>query len=387
MKQKLPLLGSILMVLFIFSCTSGKKAFEKGNYDEGLLKAINRLRQSPKNKKARETLHFGYPLTINWHKDNIEQIKRSNDVFAQEQMHYEYKQINYLNDEIRRCLACLRAVRKMETFLDEERETAQKGAEVRYNMGTTMLQESKEENNKNKAMDAFYHFETANHLVQGYSDALDKMEEARWQATTKVVIEEVATGSAMLDISADFFYNKIQDFMTQMQVSPFVQFYSPVEAQSLNITQPDQVIQLRFDHFVVGQVYHKESEYVRSKDSVVIGTVKDSNDELIDVYGTVRAKMIVNRKQVTSNGLLDLKIIDFYSSRVLTQEKLPGEFIWFTEWGNFNGDEKALNEEDWAIVRSKEIPPPPPQDLFVAFTQPIFNQVTGKLSNFYSNYR
>jgi hypothetical protein len=387
MKKTLLLFSSLFILSLIFSCSSGKKAFEKGNYDEGILKAINRLRQSPNNKRAKETLRYGYPITIKWHKDNIERIKSSNDAFANENSYYEYKQMNRIYDEIRRCPSCLKTIPNPQSFISEQAAAAQKGAEVRYNMGENLLSESIQQNDKTKAMDAYYHFEKANELVPGYAQVRDKMEEARWQATTKVVIEEITTGSTMLDISADFFYNKVQDFMMQMQVSPFVQFYTPKEAQALNINTPDQLVRLKFDYFTVGQVYHRVSEHLRSKDSVIIGTVKDSNGETLNVYGTVKAKLIINHKELTSNGLLDLKIIDPYTSRVLTQEKLPGEFIWVSEWGNFNGDEKALNQEDWEIIRSEEIPPPPPQNLFVAFTQPIFNQVTSKLSHFYSTYR
>ncbi|MAY84949.1 MAG: hypothetical protein CMP59_12535 [Flavobacteriales bacterium] len=387
MKKAVLLFSSMIMILSLMNCSSGKKAFERGDYDEGLLKAINRLRSSPNNKKARETLKYGYPITIRWHQDNIARTKLSNNVFAHEYISYEYAKMNRIYNEIQRCPACLRVIPNPKTFVSEQAEAARKGAEVRYNLGEDLLAQAKNENDKSKAMDAFYHYEKANQLVNGYADTRDKMEEARWFATTKVVIEEVTTGSTMLDISAEFFYNKVQDFMMQMPVSPFVQFYSPKEAQSLQIETPDQIVRLKFDHFTVGQVYHKVEELVRTKDSVIVGQVKDSNGETLDVYGTANAKLIVNTKQLTSNGLLDLKIIDPYTSRVLTQEKLPGQYIWVSQWGNFNGDEEALYPEDWQIVNASEVPPPSPQDLFVLFTQPIYNQVTGKLSNFYSNYR
>lgn len=386
-RKYLLLLSSFFLISIYFSCSSGKKAFEKGNYDEGLFKAINRLRQSPNNKRAKETLRYGYPITLKWHKDNIQRIKQSNDPFAQENIYYEYKQLNRIYDEIRRCPSCLNTIRNPQSFISEQATAAQNGAEVRYSMGENLLAESIQQNDKTKAMDAYYHFEKANELVPGYAQVRDKMEEARWQATTKVVIEEITTGSAMLDISADFFYNKVQDFLMQMQVSPFVRFYTPKEAQSLSIEMPDQIVKLKFDYFSVGQVYHRVTEEVRSKDSVIIGSVKDSNGKMLDVYGTVNAKLIVHHKELSSNGLLDLKIIDPYTSRVLSQEKLPGEYVWITRWGNFNGDEKALNKDDWEIIRAEEMPPPPPQDLFVAFTQPIFSQVTAKLNHFYSAYR
>ena len=104
------------------------------------------------------------------------------------------------------------------------------------------------------------------------------------------------------------------------------------------------------------------------------------------VYGTVKATVHVFTKSLTSAGVLDFKIIDAHSQRVLSQEKMPGEFVWYTEWGYFNGDERALDDYFLEVVKMKEAYPPPPQDLFVAFTQPIFGQVTQKIRNFYRSY-
>lgn len=104
------------------------------------------------------------------------------------------------------------------------------------------------------------------------------------------------------------------------------------------------------------------------------------------VYGTVKAKVYIFKKSVTSRGILDFKIYDAYTNKVLTQEKLPGEFVWYTEWGYFNGDERALDDYHLEIVQYREAPPPPPQDLFVAFTEPIYLQITKKIQSFYSQY-
>ena len=104
------------------------------------------------------------------------------------------------------------------------------------------------------------------------------------------------------------------------------------------------------------------------------------------VYGTVKATVHVFNKSLTSRGILDFKIIDAHTQRVLSQEKMPGEFVWYTEWGYFNGDERALDDYFLEVVKLKEAYPPPPQDLFVAFTQPIFGQVTSKINNFYRGY-
>ena len=551
----------LLMAVFLMeSCTSGKVAYEKGNYDEAVLKAISRLRKNPNNKKASETLMQSYPLTISWHQDNIERAKLSNDDFKWERVVSEYKQVNYLYNQLNRCPACLRLVSNPVNYVTELNQAREKAASIRYQRGEELLTRVRTSHDRSEAIEAFRHFEVACSLMGEYKDARDKLAEAKWLATLKVVVEPIPSQRS-LEISHEFFENKILEFVESMQVNEFVQFYSFTEAKNIGLEQPDQIIQLQFDDFVLGQVYLKEKEIQLSKDSVVLAVIKAENrvqysDALVvnlpndhsrevlryfnpspviaspildetsytggnnkkvtvchkvpgslgksqtlsishnalqhhldhgdvqgtcngevdpntennsqepskksteevsnsepqktsitttygnsgsdeqaedvksgnepatgtinngstgvdlsnlqnnggtttvntvtpqtepepttrKVYGTVKATVHVFNKSLTSQGVLDFKIIDAHNQRVLSQEKMPGEFVWFTEWGYFNGDERALDDYFLEIVKMKEAYPPPPQDLFVAFTQPIFGQVTSKIRDFYRNY-
>jgi len=536
-----PVLMLVAVCLFE-SCTSGKQAYQKGNYDEAVLKAISRLRKSPNNKKASQTLRESYPLTISWHQDNIARAKQSGDDFKWERVITEYRQVNYLYDELSRCPSCLRLVSNPIHYVAELNDALEKAADIRYQRGNELLVRARNTHDRNEAIEAYRHFEVACSLMGEYKDARDKLAEAKFLATLKVVVEPIPAHRS-LEISHEFFENKILEFVEAMQVNEFVQFYSYTEAQNVGLDQPDQIIQLQFDEFVLGQVYMKEKEIQLSRDSVVLAVIKarneaehsdalvfnhpkdkmaevlkyfqpapiiaspvleneiygggnnqkvtvchkipaslgksqtlsiaqsalehhlehgdeqgscdgeadpntvdsndsDSNDKNTTitttyqspvksstgsektetsqdqkeqpatadqnpgthnavntvtaqndpepserkVYGTVKATVHVFNKSLTSRGILDFKIIDAHNQRVLTQEKMPGEFVWYTEWGYFNGDERALDDYFLEIVKLKEAYPPPPQDLFVAFTQPIFGQVTSKVRDFYRNY-
>ena len=523
----------LIAVCLMDSCTSGKQAYQKGNYDEAVLKAISRLRKSPNNKKAAQTLMESYPLTISWHRDNINRAKQSNDDFKWERVVSEYKQVNYLYDQLNRCPACLRVVSNPVHYVAELNDAREKAAAIRYQRGEELLARVRTTHNRNEAIEAYRHFEVAYNLMGEYKDTRDKLEEARFLATLKVVVEPIPA-HRNLEISHEFFENKILEFVESMQVNEFVEFYSYQEAENIGLEQPDQIIQLQFDEFVLGQVFLKEKEVQLSKDSVVLAVIKaqnqvqhsdalvlahprDKKDEVLKyimptpiiaspvldeelaggtkndkvtvchkipaslgksqtitistnalqhhldhgtvqgscdakivetetstkteetktedtkstkesgtvvqpstgtyqqvdlsgirngvveststvttqsepeptnrkVYGTVKATVHVFNKSLTSRGILDFKIIDAHTQRVLSQEKMPGEFVWYTEWGYFNGDERALDDYFLEVVKLKEAYPPPPQDLFVAFTQPIFGQVTSKINNFYRGY-
>jgi hypothetical protein len=116
------------------------------------------------------------------------------------------------------------------------------------------------------------------------------------------------------------------------------------------------------------------------------GSGTTTKKETRKVYGKAKATLHIFTKTLESKGLLDFRILDGNTQRVISQEKLRGVFLWQSQWGYFNGDERALDKHHFQIVRNKEVPPPAPQDLFIEFTKPIYQQLTAKIRHFYTNY-
>ncbi|MEM6261243.1 MAG: hypothetical protein AAGI38_01965, partial [Bacteroidota bacterium] len=64
MKKYLPFL--LLAMVLISACSSGKKALKRGDYYESVNRSIKRLRQSPRNDKARQILKEAYPRFLTY---------------------------------------------------------------------------------------------------------------------------------------------------------------------------------------------------------------------------------------------------------------------------------------------------------------------------------
>lgn len=67
-----------LSVLFV-SCTTGKNALQKGDYDAAAVKAVDRLRSAPQNKEAMGVLPAAFDLAIKTHLRKIDEAKLSAD--------------------------------------------------------------------------------------------------------------------------------------------------------------------------------------------------------------------------------------------------------------------------------------------------------------------
>jgi hypothetical protein len=385
MKSIHNILTILFLGLIIFACSTGKTALQQGNYEEAVLKAVNRLRNSPDNKNATETLLQGYPLALNWNLSNIDRMKSSNEKFKWESIAKSYENLNQLYDEILRCPACLRLIPHPTSFLNEGNQARNFAADERYILADKLMND--EFRNRMTAKEALNNFMVAESLVPNYKDARKRMDEARFYATMKIIVEQVPVTSRLFNVSDEFFRNKIYEYIsTNPRMNEFVRFYTPAEALAQRLDKPDHIVKLQFDDFVVGQSFlNSNTETVTSKDSVKVGEVKVEG-KIVSVYNRVSAKLTTYRKTVTSHGLLDMQIYDAYANKVIHQDKMTGEFVWFSEWANFNGDERALTKVQRDMCSRREIPPPPPQDLFVEFCKPLYDQATNKIKNYYRNY-
>jgi len=398
----------ILLLLLIFpiifsSCSSGSKAFERGAYDQAIFKSINRIRKKSTNKKALQTLKDAYPLALKWHNNNIVNAKKTNNLFKWENVVNEYKALNKLHDQIMQCPGCLNVIEPKN--YNYELEQAEKlAAEIRYKEGAIHLIKG-EQGNKNEARLAYQDFFKCNQIIPGYQDVQMKMEDARFYSTTRVLVKDIPMHSANFKLTSDFFANKINEYVHGMANNRFVEFYTEPEIQKLSAVKIDQVLYMQFDDFVVGEATTIINTEQLVRKDVVVGQVEVKEDQevknedgttsikkvkvLKDVYGDVSAKLKTTTLDIESGGLLDFKIIDAYTNRVLTQEKFPGTFVWTTMWGNFNGDERALSKEQLDVTKTEPVMPqyyPTPQELFIEFTVPIFDQISAKINSFYANY-
>ncbi|MFO7256734.1 MAG: hypothetical protein DIU61_003505 [Bacteroidota bacterium] len=368
-------------VLFLAACSSGKKAYERGDYYESVMKAVQRLRQNPGHEKSQETLKNAYPLAVDFLATQAQNEITSNSPYKWRNAIQAYTSINSMYEAIRQCPGCLKVIRNPKEYYSEIGPLKEKAAEESYNSGIAALMKGTREDAKR----AYFLFQETNQYVEGYNDVLEYMDKAKFLATVKVVVEQIPV-PARYDLSGGFFQDQIEEFLHRNYTDDgFVKFFTPEEAQSVNLQEVDQIMRIAFDDFSVGNVRMTEREETLTRDSVKIGETKVEG-KTIPVYGTVKAKLTTYRKEVVSTGLLSMVILDARTGGVLTHRKFNGQYTWVSSWARFNGDERALTDEQLALCKLREMQPPVPQELFLEFTRPIYNQIIPAIRSFYQNY-
>lgn len=374
---------AIGFILFTVSCSkSGTKALEKGNYYEAVLQAVEKLKKDTDNSKSSEVLPTAYKNAQSEFLRDIDRSQNANQQFRWESVLDYYTKLNKMQDAIEHCTACRRLV-SPQTYFKEAENARDNAAAERYALGTDLL---KGRPTKESARMAYDNFEKITIFAPNYKDARNRLEEALNIGSYHVVVEQPKINSRLYQYSNEYFQGKVDEFLrTNRRMNKFIRFYSPEEAKTVKLT-PDQVVRLEFIDFVVGETnIQTDRQTVTSKDSVKTGEA-NVNGKKVPVYGKVNAQIVKSRKAVRSRGILSMEIYDFQTNKVLSREEIPGEFTWTNEWASFNGDERALTNAELNMTRNREQLPPPPQQLFIEFTKPIYDQVTSRIKRFYEKY-
>ncbi|MCE7061468.1 hypothetical protein [Dyadobacter sp. CY343] len=372
---------TLLSIFLLINCKSAEKSLKKGEFDESVLRAVDKIKSNPSHGASLEALRQAYPLAVDQHRKVIEVHKTSEDIFHWEPQLETYVKLNRLYREISSCAACVSVVTPVD-FTNDEKLARHNAASVRYKEGTNYLKTGDREN----ARLAYAHFEKVDELLPEFNDNKKKLEVAYELASFKVVVEQVLVTSKRYQLSNEYFQDRVNEYLqTNKRLNKFVRFYLPEEAADIDL-KPDHVITLQFDDFVVGQtMIEKNTETFTSKDTVKVGE-KTVGRTKVPIYGKVTAKFTQIRKTVLSGGLLDMQITDFNTKQVVNREKFNGEYNWMCEWATFNGDERALTPAQLRKSKSQELLPPDPQQLFVEFSKPIYERLTSKLKSFYAKY-
>lgn len=172
-----------LFFLFLIACSSGQKAFQRGNYFEAVNTAVERLRSNPDHKKSAQVLQSSYPQALQWAQDEIDLLLSGNDPLKWEKTVNVMRRVNNLASEIRRSPAALRIVPTPKVYTSEMNMALERAAEETYQAGLRMMKQPE----RNAAREAYSLFMRSNELVPGYKNSLQLIREAKERATLNVV--------------------------------------------------------------------------------------------------------------------------------------------------------------------------------------------------------
>lgn len=379
-----------ILIFLISSCSTGKKALEKGDYYAAITKSVERLKSDTDNKKAIKVLEDGYPLALEWSQEEIDLALSSNTAFKWEKAIYQMEQVNRMSDLIRSTPAARKIISNPKSYSSELNMAYEKAAESRYIAGLNEL----EKNTRETARNAFDNFYKANQFVAGYKDVAYKMNEAKDIATLKVIVEAAVVNTQRYKLSSQFFYDQVFKYLSNnYSKNGFVHFFSPEQAEKFQINQPDFIVQMEFFDFSVGNLTRTVNEEnlvkkvsVEQKDGKQTKEIPVRDDKQTKEI-TYSAKLKTYTDEVLSAGRLNFRVIDFNTNDLMRNNLIPGSFTWVNQYAIFAGDKEALSKQQLQLTQKQALPLPPEQDLFIEFTKPIYEQLVNQIDQFFRKYR
>ena len=364
----------LVAILLVVACSSPKNQFEKGNYEKAVQLSIKKLRKKPSNEKQKSILKAAYNYAVQVSTQKITQYQQSNDRFKWDSMITQYRQMQNLYAELLQCPGCLSVVTPVDYQIDLNAALLQ-GAQVYVEEGLATLNTQ----TKVGGRTAFNYFVQAKAYQNDYANIDEYLFQAKQLGTEIIGISKIPVASKGLEINSAFFLQQLTQALNDLNYR-FAEFYPLnyfTQKANTNGTKPpvpDQIIDLSFDDYFIGQTYLKETRETVVRDSVKVGEVTDSLGTKFPVYGKVEAELQRFDKTLESGGLLNISIIEPNSNTVLFQQKIPSTYVWENHWARYQGDKRALTEKEIQLTKNKELLPPAPQDLFYAFTRPLFDQ-------------
>ena len=367
-----------LCTIFLFSCKSAEKLYNKGRYDEAVMLAAKKLQKKPGNAELVNVLQDAYRFAVNGHEGNIRNLANSNSDLRWEHIYSEYQQLQALYEAIRRSPSVYDIVQPTDysSYLATYKEEA---GNARYERGLELM----DQDNKQSYRQAYYEFQKALALKPGDLSIKQKMQESYENAVTNVVIQPLNRfGYQYTNYDFDYrnFNYEILRYLNNNK-GQFVRYYSPSEARSGHL-KTDNSVEMRFSDVNIGRYRDQRSTREVSK-QVVSKEIVISKDSVVREYTTVKAKIITTIRTINADGLLQATVRDYYDRRIWN-DTYRGEYSWTYSFATYTGDERALSDEDKKLINQREQWPPSNDEIIRIIMEEIQRKAQCGISDYFN---
>ncbi len=382
MKPKLYILLLAGTSLFAFSCKTASKLYEKGKYDEAVELAAKKLQKDPGDPKLLDIIQSSYHYAVNDHESRIRSNSESSNELRWEWMYNEYASLQRMYEAIYRVPSVFRIVNPVD-YSSYLVTYSEKAGDVRYERGLSFMQYSDKASFRN----AYREFQAAQSFKPGNIAVLQKLNEAYEYAVTNVVIlpMEQQYGfrySSYNNNSRDFDEQILRDLQFNSG-NEFLKFYADWDAASRNI-RVDMLVDMRLATLNIGRYFDDKSKKQVSKE-VVIKEIVYRPDSIVKVYGKVYADITSTRRTMHSDAMLQVNVRDA-NGGWLWSDNISSNYSWSTEFANFTGDERALNENDRQLVDRRQEQAPHEEEIIRCLMDEINNNALYRIKNYFSRF-
>lgn len=370
----------IVSSVYLFSCKSASKSYQKGDYADAIELGVKKLQKDPYDGETKDIIQSSYNYAVNERENKIRILSNSLDDDRFGKIYNEYLHLQDLYQTIHAYPEPARLIKTKDysSFVQTYRE---KATDVHIERADMWMKEG----TKAAYREAYNELNTALRYRPSDIHLKKKRDSTYLEALTKVLVVPMQNGGYQYASSQQIqsFQNEILRTLASNMNNSFVKFYSEWEARNKDI-RPDQILELNLSRIAIGQPYDNKNSREVSKEVVIKETVYKP-DSVIKQYGTVRAKITTTQRTLVSEGDLLITIKDPKGGMVWN-DRFTGEHRWKTEFSVYTGDERALSDKDKSSLSNNEPNNPQQEQIMQELFKQIQNDLSYRLRNYYSKY-
>ena len=370
----------ITATLFLLaSCKTSKDYLSRGDEDKTLFDIVKKLNKHNNDEDAVKALPEVYARVQQNHLKKINTYKNYKEISRWDKIVEEYSTLQRMYEAVSNTDGASRLVNAV-NYQNNIYDAKQNAAEDYYQQGNLLLANSGRDNAKK----AYSYFKKADKWVPGFKDAKSKMDEAYQNATINVVINPVQDNSFFFNSGwGNTGYNYSNEYFQQTLIRELggkyasryaAKFYTEWEARRDNV-QPDWVVDLTLRNMDIP----RPTAYNYSRNvSQQVEAGRDTSGKTI--YKTVYATINISKQSFTARGQMDVNITDAASRRNISYNTYSDDYRWEEEHATYNGDSRALSNNDWALINNSRYNEPRKEDVLNELYRKIYPQVKNRIS-------
>ncbi|HWJ30590.1 MAG TPA: hypothetical protein VNS32_28915 [Flavisolibacter sp.] len=335
-------------LLFIYSCKTASKAYQKGDYTSAIELGVKKLQKDPSDAETRNLLKNSYTYEVNQHEEDIRTLSASQSELRFEKIYQEYGHLQHLYEIIRQYPEANKFL-KPTNYAQNLETIGGQAAAVHAQKGDQWMNEG----TKQAFREAFKEYDIAVSFSPEDPELRNRRDDAYEAALTRVVISPIQDPGGYSYASTSRLQNFQNDIIRTLANNlndGFVKFYNEFQARSENIV-PDQIMELNLSRISLAMPHDEKSTKEVSK-QVVTKEIVYSKDSVVNQYGTVRANVITTTRTYLSQADLFITIRDG-QGRVIWNDRFTGESRKDIKMYSYTGDERALSSDDKKLLDQK----------------------------------
>lgn len=357
---------SIITAVIFSACKSGGSLRKFPVIDRPVYELMQQYNSAP-DSNVLSQIKGAYNTALQNHLQTIAQYKNSGQENSWERVMKEYGYMQTLAD----ALAIFPASKNMDIqrFDDEYANAKEKTLFNKYDAAIVYLSNQ----NRQDARRAYDLLREVKRIDPTYREVNTLLKDAERRSILNIVINPVnyyAQSFGYWGLSNDNIQQQMVSDLRSQVGTGTVKIYTEQEARSRQV-YPDRLVDISWNElFVPIPNTHSYSRTVNKQ----IETGKTSDNK--PIYTNVSATVYVVQKSVRARGSLELRITEPATGRTILWDNFPAQYSWQEEYASYQGDSRALDASDWALInRANGFRDPTRSDMY----NQIFSQAYPRL--------